>query len=175
MQARRGVWLLRFVPSCHFAHRVMAECLQSLVSLLPDVTAAGHPQWVEDRLFHKVVEFLSGDMFDNFREVDETFTRLAESIAWRELNLERSASRPPVREAGRVAQDVTRGDLPQARVVAYIVIPRQILVEWLVQVEFASVKELQHGVCEDRLAQARGFKDCIVGDWLIRLCILHAE
>src|SRR5262245_14458808 len=123
MQARRGVWLLRFVPPGHFAHRIMAERLQGLVPLLPNVTAAGHPQRVEDHPLHKVVEFLSGDMFDNFREVDETFTRIAESIAWREMNLQFAATRTPVREAWRVAQDVTRGNLAQARVGAYIVIP----------------------------------------------------
>ena len=74
-----------------------------------------------------------------------------------------------------MAQDVARGNLPQARVFADIVITRQILVERLVQVEFARVEEFQDRVSEDRLAQTRGFKDRVVGDRLIRLCILHAE
>src|SRR5262245_38737185 len=127
MQTRRSVWLLRFVPPGHFAHRIMAERLQGIVTLLPDVTAAAHPQRVEDHPFHKVIELLSGDMFDDFREVDETFARIAEPVARSEMNLQLAATRPPVREARRVAQDVTRGNLSQARVFADIVIPRQIL------------------------------------------------
>src|SRR5262249_15007128 len=90
-------------------------------------------------------------------------------------NLQRAASRPPVREARSVAQHAPRGDLSQARVIADIVIPRQVLVERFVQIEAARVNQLQHGVSEDRLAQTRGFKDRAVGDRLIRLCILYAE
>src|SRR5262249_39550409 len=154
----------RFVPPCHFAHRVVPERLQGLVTLLPDVTAAGHPKRVEDRLFHKVVELLTRNVFDDFREVDETFARIAEPFARSEMNLEGAALGTPVWKAGSVAQNVTRGYLTKSLVFADIVIPRQILIERLVQVEFPRVEELQHGICEDRLAQTRGFKDCIVSD-----------
>src|SRR5262245_44582174 len=91
------------------------------------------------------------------------------------MDLQRAALRPPIWEARRMAQDVTPGDLTQTLVFADVVIPRQILIEGLVQVEFARVDELQNGVGEDRLAQTGGFKDRGVGDRLIRLCIFHAE
>src|SRR5262249_41072430 len=98
-----------------------------------------------------------------------------EPVARSEVNLQRGARRPPVREARRVTQDAARGDLPQARVFADIVIPRQVLVERLVQGEFSPNEEVQNGRGEEPVGHTRGFKDRVVVNWLIRLCILHAE
>ena len=82
-------------------------------------------------------------MLDDFRQIDESLAGIAEPVAGSEMNLQRAALRTPVREARRVTQDVARGNLPQARVFADIVITRQILVERLVQVEFARVEEFK--------------------------------
>src|SRR5215471_2976841 len=103
----------------------MSKDLQFVVPLLPDVTAGGHLERVENRSLHEGIEGLAGYVLYNLLKVDNALARIAELLARPKVNFERLALRPPVGKASSVAEHYPGGDQVQPIVVLDIG-PRQI-------------------------------------------------
>src|SRR5215475_4618271 len=110
----------------------MSGSFQGFIFLLPHITTALHPQWIKYRFLHEIIQLLAGDMFDNLREIYETFTRIDELLARCEVDLQFGVSSSPVGETSCVRKDASCGHLRETRILTYIVVSGQILVQWLV-------------------------------------------
>jgi hypothetical protein len=140
----------------------------------PDVTAALHGERNEHGFGHVVVQRLARDLLDDLRQIDETFTGIAEAFAGREMNGERLAIWPPVGEASSMAQDNSRGDFVETRVALDVRVGK-IFGERRVEVELALVHEFENAVGEYGFAERGSFEDGVFGYRLAGFCISQAE
>ena len=153
-QARRGV--RRLFPIGGLDGLRLVHAGGAGEAILPDIAAVAHAERCENLATGELGERRAGELLDRLLEIDEPLARVAPALPRREADLELLAT--PVGQAGGVGEDHARGDAPVAVVMDEALVG-EIGGERRVEGEDAAVRELQHEVGEDRLAERRRLKE----------------
>jgi hypothetical protein len=98
------------------AGSIMPVCHQVFVFVQPYIAGTSHAQRIENRFPHECIQAHSGNVLDDFMQVNKTFAGIAESLAWGEVNLESFAGMKFILQATGVAEYHARGNLSGASV-----------------------------------------------------------